>query len=79
MPVPHPTCAQLQALLDREDTAETADLARLIEQHVATCIECESCEQALTTLIAGYRDDEPGISEALEQRLLQRLCIDKAA
>lgn len=69
------TCEQLLALLTSEPESDLdATREPAIEAHIATCPNCASSEQMLTTLLLQYRQTEIVLADDIEQRLLSQMC-----
>ena len=70
-----PDCKHIRALLLRSPETELdARLLQLVNEHLATCPECQAAEAGVTELMAEYRRQEPRLPAHLEARLLDCMC-----
>lgn len=76
----HTNCeALLGSLSDYIDGELSAELCRVIEEHIA---ECENCRIVLDTtrktidLVRTTNDPQPGVPEAVRERLFKRLNLE---
>ena len=70
---PQELCDRLQVLLVTDD-AWSEQREQAIATHIATCLTCTAAEQALTMLIAAYRQVDVPLADDVEQRLLVEVC-----
>ena len=74
-PLADAACVRLRRLLAALPEAEHSEAAQTIEQHIASCSDCEAAERSLLPLIERYRaTEQPPLPDDLLQRLLDRIC-----
>ena len=72
-------CEPIRALLLRSPETELdARLLQLVNEHLATCPDCQAAEAGVTELMAEYRRQEPRLPAHLEARLLDCMCGGQA-
>ena len=75
MTVLSPECEHIRALLLRSpETESDARLLQRINEHLATCPDCQAAEADVTALVDQYRRQEPSLPAHLEARLLDCMC-----